>query len=97
MITADNAGCWVDGSWGHYGPARLIQIALGHGWKDEDAQFLQEIYFGSNGMYEDCERIYDAADDAERWLNENVAPEDYSFGWYDGEFFLWNNEDWEAE
>ena len=35
------------------------------------------------------------ADDAETWLNEHVAPEGYQFGWHDGEFFLWSNEEWE--
>ncbi len=37
----------------------------------------------------------DAADEAEVWLNATVAPEGYSFGWSDGEFFLWSDQDWE--
>jgi hypothetical protein len=31
-------------------------------------------------------------DDAENWMNDNVAPEGFSFGWEDGEFFLLSNE-----
>jgi hypothetical protein len=36
--------------------------------------------------------------EAEQWLNDHVAPEDYSFGWFDGAFYLghtrwWNQDD----
>ena len=41
--------------------------------------------------------LSDAGDEVETWLNDNVAPEDHLFGWFDGEFFLqsidwWNDE-----
>jgi len=42
------------------------------------------------------EAVVDMADDAENWLNDNVAPEGYAFGWHDGEFFLWTDADWEV-
>lgn len=29
-----------------------------------------------------------------KWLNENKAPEGYSFGWYEGDFMLWSAEEW---
>ena len=44
-----------------------------------------------------AEEVYSLADDAESWLNEHAAPEGYSFGWHDGEFFLWSTETWEEE
>lgn len=37
---------------------------------------------------EDYEALIDLSDYVEAWMNENVAPEGFSFGWYDGEFFL---------
>jgi hypothetical protein len=39
----------------------------------------------------------DLADVAERWLNDRIAPDGYSFGWHDGEFFLWTTAEWEDE
>lgn len=37
------------------------------------------------------------AEKAEKWLNENVAPDGWAFGWRDGEFFLWSDSEWEAD
>lgn len=38
--------------------------------------------------------IIELSDDCDRWLNDQL-PEGYSFGWYDGEFFLQSDEWWE--
>lgn len=35
------------------------------------------------------------SDEAERWLNEHVAPHGFSFGWHDGDFMLCHDEWWE--
>lgn len=79
-----DAGCWVDGHWGWKGSSRVIQIANEFGWKGYLAN-----------LDDDDESIYDASDEAEQWMNQNVAPDGYSFGWHDGEWFLWSYEDWE--
>lgn len=103
--TSADAGCWIDGHWGQYGITRLIEIANGHGFplspEDETAV---ETYNAGDFDFESDGQVYDAADwvvqvgdDAEAWLNENVAPEGFSFGWHDGEFFLWSTADWEEE
>jgi hypothetical protein len=105
--TPDEAGCWIDGHWGQYGPARLVQLAIAYGWDDEEASELATKHLASMGPSDD-EGLTDdeyealvghggAADDAEDFLNESVAPDGYLFGWHDGEFFLWSNEDWEVE
>lgn len=94
--TPADVGCWVDGHWGQYGAARVIEIALAHGWDDEGAADLAARRMGSmlpnptnDDLSEnDFEKLLWASDDAERWLNENVAPEGYFFEWFDGEFFL---------
>jgi hypothetical protein len=39
--------------------------------------------------------LADGAEDAEQWLNDFAAPDGYSFGWHEGEFFLWSDEQWE--
>lgn len=35
------------------------------------------------------------AESAEAWLNANVAPDGWAFGWHDGEFMLWPDSDWQ--
>lgn len=88
-----DAGCWIDGHAGHYSSAHLILIAKDWGWEDQEAIDMAVDYF--KGEYP--EGLFDAADDAELYLNENVAPEGYSFGWFQTEFFLWKNETWDEE
>ena len=41
------------------------------------------------------EILFDAAEQVETWLNDQVAPEGYSFGWSDGEFMLWSDASWQ--
>lgn len=80
------AGCWIDGHWGHYGSQRLLTIASCYGFQYSAIDFEDP----------DCmEAVWWEADIAEAWLNENIAPEGFSFGWYDGEFFLWPEETWQ--
>ena len=99
-------GCWIDGSRGWRAAARLVEIAQAWGMRlDEDDRSILGAYLasedqlilstgedvdvaecviGSNGL----------ADKAEGWLNEDVVPEGWEFGWDDGAFFLWTSEQW---
>lgn len=88
-------GCYVDGHWGRYGTGRVIELAVDFGWDDEEAREL--LYHAPTSPPDFDDASYDISQDAELWLNENVAPEGFSFGWYDGEFFLWSDEEWENE
>lgn len=94
-------GCYVDGHWGQYGAARVIIVAHELGYDDATAVALAtkkldammpsrhvELTLDEEDMLIDC------CDDAERYLNENVAAQGYSFGWNDGEFFYWATEQW---
>lgn len=113
-VTAADAGCWIDGHLGHYISAEVIRVAVLHGWNDLDALRAAEKYFQYNRSVNhieptwtpeeegaNAEFVYEVADEAVRWMNENVAPEGYSFGFFEGEFFLWANtqwnDDWEPE
>lgn len=103
--TPDSAGCWIDGHWGQYGIARMIQIAAEHGYSDRapvdiPAERLAEIHLASMGPSttpgltdSQWEDMTWAADGVELWMNENVAPEGYHFEWSDGEFFLSADDD----
>jgi hypothetical protein len=105
-IKADpaDAGCWIDGHWGQYGPACLVDIAVTHGWTDPTDDVAKR-HLAEAGHVEtldpitpdEFEALMDASNDAEAWLNDNVAPEGFAFGWHDGEFFLWDTDTWEAE
>ena len=102
--TPDMAGCYVDGHWGQYANARMVEVAEGFGYADPDVIHLAKAKLASM-MPSDSPRLtdsqeealIDASDRVESWLNENVAPEGYAFGWYDGEFFLESDEWWEDE
>lgn len=93
-----STGCWIDDRWGHYGSARLIQIAVDLGWNDEDAAELAASYMSDEEVDSDIvEQVHYAAEDAQDWLNDNVAKPGYYFGWTDGEFFLMHETWWVKE
>jgi len=48
-----------------------------------------------HGLVEDhaLECIVSLSEDAEQYLNDQ-CPDGYSFGWHDGEFYLWDDDDW---
>lgn len=94
-------GCYVAGHWGQYGVARMVAMAEDHGYPDERVKLLARKKIDSMqpsaavGLTDgEEEELSDAADKVEEWLNVNVAPEDHSFGWHDGEFYLWSDDDW---
>lgn len=95
-----DVGCLVDGHWGQYGVAKMIQIAADYGYADAWAQELAAQKLATMGPStaeplsdDDEEKLSDAADAAESWLNDYVAADDYCFGWHDGEFF-YQSVDW---
>ena len=83
-VPASDAGCWVDGHWGHYGPERVQELAAALGWTGERI-----------GPDDDVDAYMDATDDAERWMNDNVAADGYVFGWWDGGFYYWSDQEWQ--
>lgn len=109
-VEPSNAGCWIGGGWGWKGSTRLIDIAHGHGFPlDADDRAIIAAYDSgsdepvtlASGEVIDADSIGGCvidqgslADTAEQWLNDHIAPEGYSFGWHDGEFFLWSAADW---
>ena len=102
-VTAQNAGCWIDGHWGQYGTARLVITASVFGYKDAEVIDLANRHLASMGAGasdltdSEAESLFDASDEVENWLNENVAPEGYHFHWHDGEFFLSADDEDEEE
>ena len=64
---------------------RMLEIATGLGWT------------GVHPTEDDIDAMMDATDEAEQWLNENIADEQHAFGWDDGEFFYRTRAEWEYE
>ena len=91
--SAVDVGCWINGTWGHYAPTRLIEIAKENGFAvtHEEQQAINAYVDGDDGDYE---MITYLSDQAEAWMNQEVAPGSHAFGWHDGEFYLWSDKDW---
>ncbi len=94
MTTTHETGCYIDGHWGQYGTARIIEIAHDFGWVDVEASELAAKHLASMGPStspdltdDEHDRLIDAADDAEAWLNDNAADDEHYWGWHDGELF----------
>lgn len=104
-LTPADAGCWIAGHLGHYGILRVVEIAAEHGMgvSADDARAMTAYREGNlvtdanGGLIDQYEIVVDLSDEAERWLNDNVAPEGFTFGWHDGEFYLWSDDDWNAD
>jgi hypothetical protein len=80
----------------------MIQRAVDFGFRNPELENLAARHLHGMGPSDtdwslsddEHEILSDGSDVAENWLNENVAPEGYSFGWHEGEFFLWSTETW---
>ncbi|TCC19946.1 hypothetical protein [Kribbella sindirgiensis] len=103
--SAADAGCWFEGSRGHYAITAMIQRAKDHGMTFEDASLAAVDAFNAGELTMTAEdglvtidlldEIHELADAAEDWLNEYVAPDTHLFGWHEGEFFLMPREWWQ--
>lgn len=101
-------GCWVDGHWGQYASARLVELAKIFGYDDEKiidlaARHMDECTHGGIATRsmpltgDEMDELVEGADEAIGWLSEHIAPEGTSFGWQDGEVFLQTEEWWEDD
>ncbi len=100
--TPADAGCYVDGHWGQYGIAHMVDRATEFGFEDVGLEDIAGRHLACIGPStaepitdDEHQALSDAAGDVEQWLNDNVAPEGHSFGWYEGEFYLWPDAQWE--
>lgn len=75
-------GCIFDSHHGIYIPEMICELATTYGWKGSWSE-------------ENGDDLIEASDEAIAWMNDNVAHGEYSFGWWDGDFVLWSEKDWE--
>lgn len=104
-----STGCWIDSHWGHYGVARLVDIAQDMGmeisgldesalwaYRNNEEEFQDEVTGERHNASEWMLMQGGLADEAEDWLDINLAEEDFRFGWYEGEFFYMHKSWWEG-
>ena len=109
-LTPEDAGCWVDGHWGQYAVAHMVNRAEELGYGSQNLPGMSQVidiadrHIASIGPSDapgitddEHEALIEASDEVEDWLNHNVTPKGYSFGWHDGEFFLWSTGTWEED
>ncbi len=108
--TPKASGCWLEGSRGWHASATLVRIAHDYGMTltaddvaildSYESGLVEKVGLSTGETVDPTECVTgqgDLADQAEEWLNDHVAPEGYSFGWNDGEFFLQSSEWWEQD
>lgn len=90
-----DAGCIIDGVCGWMSGPRMVGIAIECGWTGDegDDEIIAGAYINNleDGQWDIWREIQE---DVEAWLNDNVAPEGYYFGWRDGDFMLMSEETW---
>jgi hypothetical protein len=101
--TTVETGCYVDGHWGQYGPIRQIEITdemLSTDFMGELPKVPEEFKAeNTHSSYpvidmDRLEEILWVSNRAEEALNA-ATPDGFSWGWHDGEYFLWSQESWE--
>lgn len=74
-------GCYVDELHGVYAPMEACKVARGFGWSGRQPTDIEDSWYQE--------------EEATEWLNDNVADDDHSFGWYNGGFYYFSNKWWE--
>lgn len=83
-------GCYFDGLHGQTtNDLRVIKLALGYGWDDDEARAIHEA--APNLSEHQEEILTDCVADAETYLNDLETRPFMSWGWDDGNFGLWIN------
>jgi hypothetical protein len=92
-ITADQAGCWLDGAMGWHNTYRVVAIAETYGFRlnDIDQETMREFRLDSTSA-DVCEAAHDIADDATDYLSD-LAPDGYAFEWDDGLYLVFISDD----
>lgn len=103
-----DTGCFVEGHLGQYAVAAMVAgIAEPSGYANRRIISLARRHLATMGYSDragpitrplDDDEVWeldDAADDVTDWLTENVAARGYSFGWHEGELFLFSDAEWD--
>ena len=96
-------GCYVDGWWGIYAPARATLIARELGAPVTSNAFAiaaQELASSPDHTnpeptitLDQCDEMIEALEQAEAWLNQNRSAPDHYWGWHEGDWGHWPIDD----
>ena len=86
MTTTHNndTGCVIDDLWGIYVPQRVCAMAIEAGWRGFVPTDDDSLDFAQ-----------ELADEATDWLNDNMTDDGFSFGFWNGGFYYWSDEEWQ--
>lgn len=93
-------GCYLDSHRGHYITRDAILLAIDYGFVLDaaDRQLVDTYDAECWDPGYDFESLVDLSDEAITWMNEMVCnrPENTYWGWNDGDFGLYEEEDFEC-
>ena len=95
-MTADyEPGCYIDSHQGHYAIPGVVRFAerAGRPVDSEMASLLARYDEHSHEAEFDMEAIIEESDRAIEWLNDNHAVDGHGWGWNDGDFGLYPDEE----
>lgn len=93
-LTPADAGCIYDSHHGHY----IVPFVIGYA--ERSGRPTDPFVGWALATYQRCSHEPDYPNDAlieesemaTVWLNDNIAPNEYAFGWNDGDFGMWPDE-----
>ncbi|MEV8022466.1 hypothetical protein AB0O76_40475 [Streptomyces sp. NPDC086554] len=90
-IGIEAAGCWLDGHFGWTNVGRVVEIAMGYGYKPDhpDIHGLLKAFYANALADSDAWDMDDFADEATDYLSDR-APDGFAFHWECGELFMWS-------
>jgi len=89
--TKHTAGSYVDSAcWGEASNRRVALLALANGWQPDGyiGEYLSNPKYAAELEVSPTESDFwlDAAEEAEKWLNEHASEENHCWGWHEGNF-----------
>jgi len=85
-------GPWTHGDLGIHQGEEILHHAFDYGCPRAWARG-SEVRWDDEVITPDHEHYHEICDEAEEWMNENIAIDGFTFGWENGEWGLWADEE----
>ena len=95
MTANYSPGCYIDSHHGHYAIPEVVRIAEREG-RPMDAEMTDLLARYEEHSHEaafNMEAVIEESDKAIDWLNEHCPLDGHTWGWNDGDFGLYNDEE----
>lgn len=96
--STDHAGVVIDSVHGWRALVFMVNYAASCGWyvSAKDAELIHHAVVNELSDRE-VQHWQDLCDEVMDWMNDHLAPEEFQFGWIDGDFMLQSKEWWCAK